>query len=150
MLSIDFVKIPNSINRQVNISESGSISRFIDSAILGVWPIALRLFIGHVIMYVIMLILLSIEHWNTLQTYLELNSWRCTSCGNSMLNICHLHVAVPGVCRLLQDQDFGGSDPGNAARPQHQRFALTCITRQDLLNNDPTPIYHSLCVCFTS
>ena len=35
MLSIDFVKISNSIYKQVNISESGSISRFIDSAILG-------------------------------------------------------------------------------------------------------------------
>ena len=49
MLSIDFVKISNSIYRQVNISESRSISRFIDLAILGVWPIALRLFIVHVI-----------------------------------------------------------------------------------------------------
>ena len=44
-----FCQISNSIYRQVNISESGSISRFIDSAILGVWPIALRLFIVHVI-----------------------------------------------------------------------------------------------------
>jgi len=51
MLSIDFVKISNSIYRQVNISEGGSISRFIDSAILGVRPIALRLFIVHVIIY---------------------------------------------------------------------------------------------------
>ena len=51
MLSIDFVKISNSIYRQVNISESGSISRIIDSAISGVWPIALRLFIVHVITY---------------------------------------------------------------------------------------------------
>ena len=49
MLSIDFIKIMNSIYRQVNISESGSISKFIDSAILGVWPVALRLFIVHVI-----------------------------------------------------------------------------------------------------
>jgi len=35
MLSIDFVKISNSIYRQVNISVSRSISRFIDLAILG-------------------------------------------------------------------------------------------------------------------
>jgi len=54
MLSIDFVKISNSIYRQVNISESGSISRFIDSVILGVWPIALRLFIVHVIIVYIL------------------------------------------------------------------------------------------------
>jgi len=52
MLSIDFVKISNSIYRQVNISESGSISRFIDSAFLGMWPIALRLFIVHVIIII--------------------------------------------------------------------------------------------------
>ena len=55
MLSIDFVKISSSIYRQVNISESGSIYRFIDSAILGVWPIALRLFIVHVINYIIVI-----------------------------------------------------------------------------------------------
>jgi len=54
MLSINFVKISNSIYRRVNISENGSISRFIDSAILGVWPIALRLFIVHVIINVIL------------------------------------------------------------------------------------------------
>jgi len=50
ILSIDFVNISNSIYRQVNITETGSISRFIDSAIFfGGWPIALRLFIVHVI-----------------------------------------------------------------------------------------------------
>jgi len=49
---IEFVKISNSIYRPVNISERGSISRFMDSAILGVWPIALRLFIVHVIIAV--------------------------------------------------------------------------------------------------
>ena len=53
LYAINFVLISNSIYRQVNISESGSISRFIDSAILGVWPIALRLFIVHVIISIV-------------------------------------------------------------------------------------------------
>jgi len=47
MLSIDFVKISNSIYRPVNISERES-TRFTDSAFLGMRPIALRLFIGYV------------------------------------------------------------------------------------------------------
>jgi len=85
MLSIDFVKISNSNYRPVNISENGSISIFIDSAILGVWPIALRLFIFPVL---IPLNMCSTNSWlKSVFTYkiIFCNQITITSC---CLNVC--------------------------------------------------------------